>query len=75
MFGVLPAYGFYVRHVKDIQMTNVRVTIRQKVERPAFVLDDVHDSVFHDIETKGLAGTPRFTVKENCTGIDLGKNK
>ena len=75
MFGVLPAYGFYVRHVKDIQMTNVRVTIRQKDERPAFVLDDVHNSVFHDIETKSLAGTHRFTVKENCTGIDLGKNK
>lgn len=73
MFGVLPAYGFYIRHVKDIQMTNVRVTIRQKDERPAFVLDDVHDSVFHEIHTESITDTPRFVFKNNCTNIDSGQ--
>ena len=60
MFGVLPAYGFYIRHAKDVKMTNIRVAIRQKDARSAFVLDDVHDSVFHDICTENVSATSPF---------------
>jgi len=71
MFGVLPAYGFYIRHVRNLNMNNIRVAIRQKDARPAFVLDDVHDSVFHDISTEDISATPSFSVPSNCTGIDV----
>ena len=43
MFGpVLPAYGFYVRHVKNLTMENVQCYVRNADYRPAFVFDDVH---------------------------------
>lgn len=41
MFGELPAWGFYVRHVNGITMKNVTVKLRNADFRPAFVFDDV----------------------------------
>jgi hypothetical protein len=42
MFGnVLPASGFFVRHVKNITFDNVRLIMENENVRPAFVLDDV----------------------------------
>ena len=71
MFGALPAYGFYIRHAKDVRMTNVRVAIRQKDARRAFVLDDVHNSVFRDIKTQSVSDTPAFAVKSTCTAVEV----
>lgn len=41
MFGELPAWGFYVRHVDGLIMKNISVQAREKDYRPAFVFDDV----------------------------------
>lgn len=42
MFGVLlPASGFYLRHVKNITFDNVRLQTLTPDSRPAFLLDDV----------------------------------
>ncbi len=41
MFGELPTWGFYVRHVEGLQMKNIRLSIREADYRPAMVLDDV----------------------------------
>lgn len=41
MFGTIPAYGFFIRHVKGLTMDNVKITYMNKEERPAFLLDDV----------------------------------
>ncbi|OHB75836.1 MAG: hypothetical protein A2Z25_20855 [Planctomycetes bacterium RBG_16_55_9] len=75
MFGVLPAYGFYIRHAKNIKMNNIRVAIRQKDARSAFVLDDVHDSLFHDIRTENVTTTSPFFVHPNCTKVDVKMKK
>jgi len=71
VFSVQPAHGFYIRHAKNIEMTNIRVSIRQKDARPAFVLDDVHDSIFHGIRTVAVSTRPPFSVESNCTGLDV----
>ncbi|MCB9260493.1 MAG: glycoside hydrolase family 28 protein [Ignavibacteriales bacterium] len=43
MFGELPSWAFYVRHVKNIKMQNVYVIAQDIDYRPAFVFDDVKD--------------------------------
>lgn len=43
MFGELPAYGFYVRHVNGISMKNIKLTLDDSDFRPAFVFDDVQN--------------------------------
>lgn len=41
MFGELPAWALYVRHVKGLKLENVRVSLVEDDFRPAFVFDDV----------------------------------
>ena len=41
MFGELPAWGFYVRHVTGLTMKNIVLAARKKDYRPACVFDDV----------------------------------
>ncbi|MDB4393296.1 hypothetical protein N9Z45_02910 [Akkermansiaceae bacterium] len=44
-FGVLPAWGAYIRHAKNIQFKNVTMTLRGPDERQKIVLNDVEDFV------------------------------
>ena len=41
MFGnMLPAYGMYVRHVKNVSLDNIRFNLMQPDERPAILFED-----------------------------------
>ena len=40
-FGVLPAWGAYIRHAKNIEFKNVELTLRGEDARQKIVLDDV----------------------------------
>ena len=42
----LPAYGMYFRYVKGLRVSDVVLRYMNRDERPAFVLDDVHDATF-----------------------------
>ena len=42
----LPAWGFYLRHVKGITFDNVVLKAQKKEYRPAIVMDDVHNGNF-----------------------------
>jgi polygalacturonase len=41
MFGMLPAYGFYCRHARNISFNEVEMGFEQADARPAVVCDDV----------------------------------
>ena len=43
MFGTLPAYGFYCRHVNGLRFSNVKVACVSPDSRSALVCDDVED--------------------------------
>jgi polygalacturonase len=51
-FGALPAYGFYLRHVKNIDFTNVEIACEKPDARPAFWLQDVDGADFFRIKTQ-----------------------
>jgi len=53
MFGELPAWGFYVRHVDGLKMKNVTVRIKDPDYRPAFVFDDVNELFLNSVQVKG----------------------
>lgn len=46
MFRELPAWGFYLRHAKNITMENITLVAAKKDYRRAIVLDDVHGARF-----------------------------
>jgi len=41
MFGVLPATGFFIRHARNVEMSNVEIATEQRDERPAIWAQDV----------------------------------
>ena len=43
MFGLLPAYGFFCRHVRNISFRNVQTGFDRADARPALVCEDVRD--------------------------------
>lgn len=43
MFGELPAWGFYVRHMDGLTMKNIKLSIAAPDYRPALVFDDVRN--------------------------------
>jgi polygalacturonase len=46
MFGELPAWGVYMRHARNIQVTGFSITAAKADFRTAIVLDDVHKASF-----------------------------
>lgn len=41
MFGTLPACGFFIRHVRNLEFSNIEIAAEQVDARPAFWLQDV----------------------------------
>lgn len=53
MFGELPAWGFYVRHVEGLKMKNVTIRVKKADYRPAVVVDDAKGLKFDNLKIKG----------------------
>jgi hypothetical protein len=45
MFGELPAWGFYLRHIRSILLKNVQLSLRDEDYRPSIVDEDVEGLV------------------------------
>lgn len=63
MFGVIPAYGFYVRHAKGIVFDNVDVSFDKDDQRPAFLLDDVKTAAFYRTRARLSLGAKLFDLR------------
>jgi hypothetical protein len=70
MFGELPAYGFFIRHIKGLQMRDVEVSYLTPDQRPAFVLNDVGGVEFIHIKAQRESDVPTFVLK-NITNFSL----
>ena len=53
MFGTLPAYGLYCRHVRGLNLHGVRLETASPDGRHALVCDDVKDLVIDDLNAQG----------------------
>jgi polygalacturonase len=63
MFGPLPASGFFVRHVRNLEMSNVEIATRAADARPAFWLRDVEGADFFRLRL--LQGSaPAFDLRQ-----------
>ena len=62
MFGPLPAHGFFIRHAKGIEMTNIEVEYLKADARPALALDDVQEVDILRLKARQAAGRPIFAL-------------
>ena len=63
MFGMLPAYGFFLRHARNIGLNHVEVSYMHEDRRPAFVLDQVEGVDFQHVKAQKMPGVPAFVLK------------
>ncbi len=68
MFGVTPAYGFFVRHAEGVTFDNVEVSFERPELRPAFVLDNVTDAAFYRTKAQ-VASDSKFFVLRNVSNF------
>lgn len=69
MFGPLPAYGLYARHVRGLILENVRSVALRADARPALVCDDVEELDVRGFES-GSEGASLVRLKD-VRGADL----
>jgi hypothetical protein len=62
MFGMLPAYGFFIRHARGVELHNVEVGFMKEDRRPAFVLESVKGVDFQHVKAQKVDGVPAFVL-------------
>jgi hypothetical protein len=69
MFGELPSWAFYSRHVEGLQLSNVRVSYKEEDFRPAIVFDDVKQLQLDNVNVMSGKAAPAV-VLSNVKGFD-----
>jgi hypothetical protein len=73
----MPSYAFFIRHAQGIELDHVKIDYVRPEARPAFVLEDVQDALFEQLDVKrGSNAAPLFDLRavtdfsvENSRGI------
>jgi len=64
MFGSMPSYAFFFRHVTGLEMHDVKIDYAKPEARPAIVLADVQDAWFHHLNLqRGTGSAPQFDLR------------
>jgi polygalacturonase len=74
MFGELPSYGFFVRHVNGLEMNDVQISVMKDDLRPAFLLDNVKDADFRNLKAQHAPDVPTF-VLTNVTDFEVHQSR
>jgi polygalacturonase len=62
-FGAMPAHGFYIRHVKRIEIKDVEIRPMQPDMRPGFVLEDVSGAELIHVKLPPSPEVPSVVLK------------
>ena len=71
---IMPSYGFFIRHVKNLKMHDVQISYMKEEPRPPFILEDVKGAMFFDIQAEKNDAAPVFMMK-NVQDIHIEKVK
>src|SRR5690606_32260785 len=65
MFGRLPAYGFFIRHIKGISLDKIQLSFDEEDIRPAIICENVVNLKLDGIYATVTDKTPEFMRLEN----------
>ena len=69
-FGVMPAYGLFARHVRDLELANLHFTFETNDARPAMVCSDVQGLEIDNFKAQTAHGVAAARFK-NVKGLDI----
>ncbi len=70
MFGELPAWGFYVRHMNGLTLKNIKLSIEAPDYRPALVFDDVRNLDIKSLTVRGES-KPKHIVLHKTENVQI----
>jgi hypothetical protein len=62
-FGAMPAYGFFIRHAKNIELSHVELKLENDDFRPALILDDVAGANVNNLIVAKVDTVPSVILK------------
>ncbi len=71
MFGKLPAYGFYCRHVEGLKFSNLHTDFEEPEARPALVADDVERLEISRADLAQASGGGPAMLFQNVAGATI----
>jgi polygalacturonase len=74
MFGNMPSHGFYIRHAKGIELSNIEIETVKEDLRPVFVMNDVENVDLFRIRTTKVQGVPA-AVLDNVRNFSVSGSK
>ena len=66
--GVMPSWGLFARHVKNLTLTGIELRTAKEDLRPAVMLDDTTGVLFDNVTLPKVADVPTFNLR-NAHGI------
>jgi len=73
MFGMLPASGLYVRHVRDLSLNDVSFTAPSGEGRPTVILDDVIGAQLSRVQSSPIRGGMPIVLQSNSRDVKILK--
>ncbi len=70
MFGTLPAYGFFLRHARNVRLHGVEIGFARDDARPPLVLIDVADAHLDQVKVQRASGVPFATLRD-VSGLSI----
>ena len=64
VFGVMPSWGLFARHVKNLQVRGVELRAVVPDARPAVFLEDVQGARFADFQLSGAVGAQPWSLQD-----------
>lgn len=62
-FGAMPAYGFFIRHAKNIELNRVEMKLENDDLRPAIIIDDVNGISLDNVIMDKVGTVPSVVLK------------
>ncbi len=62
--GIIPAYGLFISHARNVTIDNVEFETMKEDKRPVIVLMDVEDVSFSDMKVDKAPEAPYFVLKD-----------
>jgi polygalacturonase len=63
--GVMPGYGLFARHVRDLELANINLSVEKEDKRPAIVCSDVDGLEIDNFKAQLPAATVTRTIFRN----------
>jgi len=73
-FGIIPVYGFFIRHTKNIELSNVNLYLLGKEDRPAIMLTDVKGIKMHNVTVPENRQSGMLVLKD-VTDLSIKNSK